>query len=67
MDQNTASAPTYAPSRTTIRHFVINIEDMNFLSSGTETEYVMYRKILELDLCKFTHLFKNNILHFVKY
>lgn len=51
----------------TIGPFVINSEDITFLSSRTETEYVMYRKILKLDLCKFTHIFKNNILHFVKY
>lgn len=59
--------PTHAPPRTTIGPFVINLEDITFLSSRTETEYVMYRKISELDLCKFTHIFKNNILHFVKY
>jgi len=43
-------SPHPPPRRLYIGPFLRNLEDITFfLSSGTEMEYIMYRKILELD------------------
>lgn len=43
-------SPHPPPRRLYIGPFMRKLEDITFfLSSGTEMEYIMYRKILELD------------------